>query len=143
VEADSPVSFSMWRSKTEAELAPEQVEDLKQALQEMRFHIMAEGKSHGSEAIEDALMLEIDAQTLRQVVLRGLGYGLDRAEAERSALDDSLKKNAQMYTHPGDTASAGYLSDLRGRQVERLKAATEQVAKTRARLAANQAPMPK
>ena len=45
-----------------------------------------------------------------------------------------------MTTRPGDTASANYLSDLRDRQTERLRAATEEVARIRGRLAASGLP---
>jgi hypothetical protein len=80
---------------------------------------------------------------VREVILQGLGWGLDRAEAERALLEDSLKKNAQMTTKPGDTASSNYLSDLHGRQVARLDAAAEEVKKTRERIAAETAPAAK
>jgi hypothetical protein len=140
VESGDFVSFSIWESKAESNLLPEQVADLKQALQEYRFHIMAAGTAHGGEAIEADLLQEIDGKTLRAVILTGLGWGLDRSDAERAQLDDSLKKNAQMTTRAGDTASANYLSDLHERQVNRLAAATEEVRKTRERITAETAP---
>jgi hypothetical protein len=143
VKSSDFVSFSMWEYKAESDLTPDQVADLKQALQEERFHIMAEDKAHGSEAIEDALMETIDGQTLRQVILQGLGYGLDRSEAERDRLEDSLKKNSGMTTRPGDTESASYLSELHDRQVARRDAAAADVRRTRDRIAANTAPAAK
>jgi hypothetical protein len=143
VNAADNLSFTIWETKVEEVLAPEQAADMKQALQEYRFHIMAEGSVHGSEAIGDALMQMIDGKTLRQVLLQGLGWGLDRSEAERAQLEDSLKKNALMTTRPGDTASANYLADLRDRQVTRLAAAAEEVRKTRERIAADAAPAAK
>lgn len=143
VNSADNVSFAMWESKVEGDLTPDQAADLKQALQEGRFHIMAEGSVHGSDAIEEALMQAIDGKTLREVILQGLGWGLERSEAERARLEDSLKKNAQMTTRPGDTDSANYLADLHERQVARLEAATEEVKRTRERIAANTAPAPK
>jgi hypothetical protein len=143
VNAADNLSFAIWETKAEGDLAPELAADMKQALQEYRFHIMAEGSVHGSEAIGDALMQMIDGKTLRQVILQGLGWGLERSEAERAQLEDSLKKNALMTTRPGDTASANYLADLRDRQVARLAAAAEEVKKTRERIAADTAPAPK
>jgi hypothetical protein len=143
VDSGDQVAFSMWESKVEANLTPEQVTDLKAALQEYKFHIMADGSAHGGEAIEAALMESINGKTVREVILQGLGWGLDRAEAERALLEDSLKKNAQMTTKPGDTASSNYLSDLHGRQVARLDAAAEEVKKTRERIAAETAPAAK
>jgi hypothetical protein len=143
VDSGNQMEFSMWEAKVEGNLTPEQVADLKASLQEYRFHIMADGTAHGSEAIEAALMDSINGKTLRAVILQGLGWELDRSEAERATLEDSLKKNAQMYTRPGDTASANYLSDLHERQVARLNAAAEEVKKTRDRIAAETAPAPK
>lgn len=140
VQSADFVSFAIWEEKVEANLAPDQVADLKQALQETRFHIMAEDTAHGSEAVEAALMESIDGQTVRQVILKGLGWELDRAEAERARLEDSLKKNGQMTTKPGDVESASYLSDLRERQTNRLEAAAEEVTRTRARIAAETPP---
>lgn len=134
------VSFSIWESKAETSLTPDEVTDMKAALQEYKFHIMADGTAHGSEAIEAALMDSINGHTLREVILQGLGWELDRAEAERARLEDSLKKNALMTTKPGDTASANYLSDLHERQVGRLDAASEEVKKTRERIAAETLP---
>jgi hypothetical protein len=136
VQSADYVSFAIWEEKVESDLAPDQVADLKQALQEARFHIMAEDTAHGSEAVEAALMDSLNGQTLREVILKGLGWELDRAEAERARLEDSLKKNAQMTTKPGDSDSANYLSDLRERQTNRLEAATEEVNRTRARITA-------
>jgi hypothetical protein len=136
VDSGDQLAFSMWESKVESTLTPEQTEDLKAALQEGRFHIMAAGTAQGSDGIEAALMDSINGKTLRQVILQGLGWKLDRAEEERARLDDSLKKNAQMTTRPGDVDSAHYLQDLHERQVNRLAAATEEVKKTRERIAA-------
>jgi hypothetical protein len=143
VAAGDNLSFTMWETKAEGDLSPEQAADMKQALQEYRFHIMAEGSVHGSDAIGEALMQMIDGKTLRQVILQGLGWGLERSEAERAQLEDSLKKNALMTTRPGDTASANYLADLHDRQVTRLAAATDEVKKTRDRIAADAAPAAK
>jgi hypothetical protein len=143
VVSGDQVSFSIWESKAEDSLTPDQVSDMKAALQEYKFHIMAEGSVHGSEAIEAALMDSINGKTLREIILQGLGWGLDREEAERAALEDSLKKNALMTTKPGDTASANYLSDLHDRQVARLEVATDEVKKTRDRISAETAPAAK
>jgi hypothetical protein len=143
VNSADQVSFSIWESKAESSLAPDQVADIKAALQEYKFHIMADGSAHGSEAIDAAALEMINGKTLREVILQGLNWELDRTEAERAKLEDSMKKNAQMTTRPGDTASANYLSDLHDRQVARLEAAAEEVKKTRERITAETAPAAK
>jgi hypothetical protein len=126
----------MWRSGAAGRLAPEQLADLDEAVQEIRFHVMAQGKVSGSEAVDYEMLQAIDGQSVRRVLQRGLGWELERARAEQSALELSMRRNALMRTRPGDTASADYLSDLQDRQAVRLKAATEEVAHVRERLAA-------
>ena len=139
INSADQVSFSMWETKVESDLTPDQVADLKAALQEGRFHIMSAGEVHGSEAIESAIMDAINGRQLREVIMQGLGWQLDRSESERATLEDSLKKNALMTTRPGDIESKQYLEDLHDRQVTRLAAATEDVKKVRERIAAETA----
>ena len=118
--------FGCGEGRRPRDLAPARLADFEQAVQEFRFHIMAEGSVHGSDAVEDATLLLIDRQTVRHVMQQGLGWELERAEAERAQLEDSLKKNALMTTRLGDTASANYLADLRDRQVTDLAPAPGQ-----------------
>jgi hypothetical protein len=136
IEANDELSLSMWRSKVERDLTVQQVHDFDQATQEIRFHIMADGTASGSDAVAEAMRKAINGQTLRHVLQQGLGWEVQRAEAERSSLEAGMKANAQMRTRPGDTDSANYLSDLHERQATRLAAATEEVRHARERLAA-------
>jgi hypothetical protein len=78
----------------------------------------------------------INGLTVRQLLQRGLGWELDRAEAERSALETGMRQNALMTTRPGDTDSSEYLIALKERQTARLRAATDEVNRARERLAA-------
>jgi hypothetical protein len=135
VVAGNVLALSMWRADAPRELSPRQLADFERAVQEIRFLVMASGTASGADAVEDATLLIIDRQTVRHVMQQGLGWELERAEAERSALEAGMTKNALMRTRPGDTASADYLSDLRQRQVTRLKAATEEVNHARESLA--------
>jgi hypothetical protein len=136
VEAGDYVTYSMWRSGAAGRLTPLQLADLDEAVQEMRFHVMAEGKVSGSAAIEDEMLRLLNGRTVRGALQVGLGWELERAAAEKSALDASMRQNALMRTKPGDTASADYLADLSDRQATRLKAAADQVDHVRGRLAA-------
>jgi phage tail protein X len=126
----------MWRGDAPRSLSARQLAEFDRAMQEIRFHVMATGAASGSEAVEDATLLRVDRQTVRHVLQEGLGWELERAEAERSTLEAGMKTNAQMRTRPGDSASADYLTDLRVRQVARLKAATDEVNRAREGLAA-------
>ncbi len=136
VDAPNELSYSMWRAAAERDLTPEQVKDIDRSLQEMKFHIMAAGTARGSDAVEAATLQMIDGQTVRHVLQQGLGWELDRAEAERSTLETGMKQNALMTTRPGDVDSADYLAALKERQTARLRAATDEVNHARERLAA-------
>jgi hypothetical protein len=134
-------AFSMWRSEAAGRLTPAQVADLDKAVQEYRFHVMARGGASGSEAVEDAMLRLIDGRSVRHVLRQGLGWELERASAEKSALEASMRQNSLMRTRPGDTDSAAYLSDLADRQAARLGAATAEVERVRGRLDAAGGPL--
>jgi hypothetical protein len=136
VDAADDLALSMWRSKAEGDLSPQQLQDFDRSVQEIKFHIMAAGSASGAEAVGLAMRQSIDGQTLRHVLQQGLGWELERAEAERSTLETGMKQNALMTTRPGDTDSANYLADLKERQTVRLRAATDEVNHARERLAA-------
>jgi outer membrane murein-binding lipoprotein Lpp len=127
VDAADGLAFSMWRSNVERDLTPQQV---------VEFHVMAAGAASGSDAVEAAMRQMINGLTVRQLLQRGLGWELDRAEAERSALETGMRQNALMTTRPGDTDSSEYLIALKERQTARLRAATDEVNRARERLAA-------
>ena len=141
VDAVDYVTLSMWRSGAAGRLSPQQLADLDEAVQEIRFHVMAEGKVSGSAAVEEEALHVMEGQTVRHVLRQGLGWELERASAEKAALEVSMAQNALMRTRPGDTASAAYLSDLSDRQAARLRAATDQVNHARERLAAAGGPL--
>ena len=141
VDAVDYVTLSMWRSGAAGRLSPQQLADLDEAVQEIRFHVMAEGKVSGSAAVEEEALHVMEGQTVRHVLRQGLGWELRRASAEKAALEVSMAQNALMRTRPGDTASATYLFDLSDRQAARLKAATDQVNHARERLTAAGGPL--
>jgi hypothetical protein len=136
VDAGDGLAFSMWRSGAEHDLAPQQVIDLDRSVQEIKFHIMAAGAASGGDAVDAAMRQIVNGLTVRQLLQKGLGWELDRAEAERNALETGMRQNALMTTRPGDTDSAEYLVALKERQTARLRAATDEVNHVRERLAA-------
>jgi hypothetical protein len=139
VKASDEATYDMWRTDENGAVSPEQLGDIDRAVQEIRFQVMAAGKASGSEAVEAATLQEIDGMTVRTLLLRGLRSQLARAEAERSMLEESLKINAQTRIRATNTDSVNYLTDLtdqRDRQLPRLQAATEEVERTRRKLAA-------
>jgi hypothetical protein len=139
VKAPDETTFNMWRADENGALPPEQLGDIDKAVQEIRFQVIAEGKASGSEAVEAATLQEIDGMTVRKVLQRGLGLELTRAEAERSMLEESLKVNEQIRTRDIYTKTADdltKLTDQRDRQLPRLQAATEEVERTKRKIAA-------
>lgn len=136
VEAADALGLAMWQSRLASRMTPGQVETMNKALQEMRFHIMSAERTSGSEFIERALVDETNGRTLREIERMGLAWELERAQAEWAVLNDSLIKNSLMTTRPGDMDSADYLKSLHERQLARLHAAADEVALTKARLAA-------
>jgi hypothetical protein len=142
VSAKDELGLKMWRVDVARDLTPRQTADLDRALQEYRFHLMAAGTVHGTVEIEDAVLQMINGQTVRHVLQEGIGWELERAEAERATLEAGIRANALMRTRPGDTDSADYLIDLRSRQVARLKAATDEVNLARESLMATGATVP-
>jgi hypothetical protein len=136
VDGSDPLAFALWQSKMTSRLTPAQVETMNKALQEMKFHIMSAEHVSGGEFVQSTLIEEVNGRTLREVERLGLTWELERAQAEWNVLDDSLIRNSLMTTRPGDHASVEYLSDLKARQVKRLHAAADEVALTKARLAA-------
>jgi len=141
VDAADALAFSMWRSEAAARLMPAQLADLDKAVQEYRFHVMARGGASGSAAVEDAALRMIAGRTLRHVLRQGLGWELERASAEKAALEASMRRNALLRTRPGDKASEGYLADLADRQASRLRSAAAEVDHVRERLAAAGGPL--
>jgi hypothetical protein len=125
ITAETPIGLQMWMTRAPSRLSPEQVGDLKEAMQELRFKIMSEGKVSGSEPVEVALCGEIDGRTVREVMVEGFGRQADRLSYERKALAVSARENARIAVRPGDTASAEYLDRVRGGVSKRLQDAIE------------------
>ena len=105
VSAEDGVGFSMWRSHAAGDLGPEQLADFDQAVQAIRIRVMSVGQTSGSEWIEEGIRRIVDGKTVREVLRTGLGWKLELADAERLALEDSMKKNAQMTTRPPPATS--------------------------------------
>jgi hypothetical protein len=136
VRADSPIAYALWLNQVHDSLGRESMDDLDEAIQEIRFKEMAEGKATGSDAVDGAMRAAIDGRTLRDVLRFGLGWELYRLEAERAQLDAAMRENAWMRIKKGDTDAAEYLNDLRRNQEARLKEATAKTAVLRRKLAA-------
>jgi len=137
VDARDYIGLSMWQSDAGRRLSARQLADFGEAMQEIKFHVMAEGMARGSADVDTASWGIIDERTVRDVLQMGLGWELYRSREERSELVLAMRRNARLTTRPGDAESATYLSELRGRQVARLNAANAQISHVLERLAAS------
>jgi hypothetical protein len=127
VSAENYVAFSMWESQARDRLGPERMADFDEALQELRFRTMADGKATGGDEIDEAIRAVIDGRSVRYVLELGLGWELSQLKVEHSQLDFAMRQNAWLRIRPGDAESAEYLYDLRQRQEARLKAANDRI----------------
>ncbi|HEY1794213.1 MAG TPA: hypothetical protein VGG34_14955 [Opitutaceae bacterium] len=135
VKANDPVDFATWQSDMSDKLTAEQQGDLRDAMQELRYHIMAGGTSN-SDQVNAAVLDQVREKTLRQVLEKGLGWKLQREEKERADLAEALHYNVESAARP----NADLLADRQGQiqnQQGRLKAADEDISRIRSRLTAD------
>jgi len=138
VSAPSPSAFAAWRSQAAGTMGPELAREFDDAVQEIRLRLEAVGLPEG--AADDDARKAIDGRNIRQVLLQGFGWRLERLEYERSQIERTLGKADLRGPMPADHASEGYLSELRARQEARLKEVALEIAAARARLASARDP---
>lgn len=136
VDAKNYVAFSMWESDASSRLTAQQLKDFNEALQEIKFRIMADGAAAGRDGVERAAWEMIDEKTVRDMLRMGLSRELERVQAEQAALARSMDQNRRLITRPDDVASKSYLSFLHEREAEHLNAVNAQISHARERLAA-------
>jgi hypothetical protein len=93
VEATDYVGMTMWRSDLGSRLDRAEEADLDQALQEIRYQVMAEGLS-GSEAVEAGLIEKIHGTSVRDILILGLRARLARIEREQMSIRLALPVSA-------------------------------------------------
>jgi len=135
VTAESPVGLQMWMADASGRLSQEQAANLQEAIQELRFRIMAEGRASGSGPIEAALCGEIDGKSVREVVIAGFNCEAARLQGELAELHNSTRENARLRVREGDTASADYLDRVRTKVAKRLEDAVDAQARAKRILA--------
>ncbi|HKM56929.1 MAG TPA: hypothetical protein VJY33_26220 [Isosphaeraceae bacterium] len=136
MDAKNYIAFSMWEADAAPKLTAQQLSDFNEALQEIRFRIMAEGTAAGGTGVEQASWAIIDDKTIREVLWMGLGRELARVRAEQAALAKAMEHNRRLSTRPDDIDSKNYLSYLRERDTEHLNEVNAQMSRVRERLAA-------
>jgi hypothetical protein len=119
-------------------MGPGLAREFDEAVQEIRLRFAAAGLPEG--AADDDARKAIDGRNLRQVLLQGFGWRLERLEFERSQIERALGKADLRGPMPADHAPEGYLAELRARQQARLKEVALEIAAARARLASARDP---
>lgn len=137
VSAPTLKRFAAWRAHLASDSSIETRQRIESALQEIRIAAAGERElrrargepiAPGSEAIDEAVRARVDGRPLREVVQLGFEQRVQRLKAELAALEDSVDKNAQLLTKPGDTESRRHLDELRGRQLGRVEKYREELA---------------
>jgi hypothetical protein len=136
VEGTNQLDHSMWKMKASERLSPEQVADFDEALQEIKFQIMSEGKASGGEAITAAALGKISDLSVREVLGMGLGRKLQRLQDEQDVRLKTIQYNSGIATRPGDTRSQEYLEEVHDRQVQQLRDEVIEIQRVKGRLAA-------
>ncbi len=136
VDAKNYVAFSLWESDASSRLTVQELKDFNEALQEIKFRIMADGTAAGRDGVEQAAWEMIDEKTVRDVIRMGLSRELERMQAERAALATAMDRNGRVITRPDDVASKSYLSFLHEREADHLNSVNAQISHARERLAA-------
>ncbi len=137
VDSSTYTSFTMWMNHAAEDLAPEQLADLRRALQQMRYAIMADGSASGSDAVETELMERVNGHTVRDVIGMGLMAELRRATAERDEVTKFLDRDNHAWVPDYDYKKRMELEHIIEVHEARLKAATDEVSDLRARMAAD------
>jgi hypothetical protein len=132
VSADSTVRLSMWRSRIDADLTPEQRKDLDSAFWEIAHKPGSDGKTLAPDDAEDAMREAVSGRTVRDVLREGYEAKLARLKPESDDLYDFIRYNSSLQA--ANRASAEYLATIQNTQVPRLKATDEDIENTQRKL---------
>lgn len=116
VDASDGLALAMSESKLSARLSREQMAQFRDALQEIKFEVMAERSRPPSVSVDAAAMEVIDGLTVRAIFEKGFYWKQARLEAEIAERTYAMRMNDQVRTRPDDSASQEYLRTLRAHQ---------------------------
>ena len=94
-DAETPMLFNLWRSKTSRDLTTEDWRWFDVAMQEFKFQLMLAGKISGSAAIDAAVRERIHERPLGEVLREGLQAHLQRKTAERDDMKTAFQRNEE------------------------------------------------
>jgi hypothetical protein len=105
VDSVTAISFDIWKANAGGRLSYEQIADVNEAFQQIKFQVMAEGTARGSANVEVAALDAMNGRTVRSVLEAGLDWELQSLEAEKAERVKSMQINAGYRTRPGDITS--------------------------------------
>lgn len=134
IVADTPMAFTLWRSRTGPELDAARWREFDAALQELRFRLMDTRRGGSAENVERELRAWIHGRSIREVLRQAGTVRLERLLAERELLEQIIAANAPLRTRPGDHEAAEYLDYRRSDQGARWEKLVADIEATARRL---------
>lgn len=131
VKADSPLSFTTWRSELSDALTPQEWAWFDLAIQEFKFQIMKAGQVTGSEAIDETMREKIDGRKLVEVMQQGLGLRVQRLQADKTELEYAMQTNARSRIKPSE---ARELAEFQKNLEKKLARMTEEITEAETEL---------
>lgn len=121
VVATSDFNFMMWKADVAGDFTLQEWHDFDEALQDIKFDVMASGKASGTNGVSNAAYERIDGKTVREVLKTGFDLKLKRLGDEREKIAAFLAINKKFRTRKGDEESATQLANIREEQERRLE----------------------
>jgi hypothetical protein len=117
VRSATELDLDMWRTHAPGRLSQPQIADFNEALQQIKFQIMATGSANGASDVAALAMKTINGQTVRSVLQRGLSWELRSLETEREMRVRALQANAGHVPERGDERAERLRRDVLERQI--------------------------
>ncbi len=121
VTATSDFDFMMWKADVAGDFTLQEWQDFDDALQDIKFDIMASGKASGTNGVSNAACERINGKTVGEVLKTGFDLKLKRLGDEREKVAAFLAINKRFKTREGDDDSANQLANIRAEQERRLE----------------------
>ena len=132
IVATSDFNMSVWKSDVAGDFTIPEWHEFDDAVQEIKFNIMASGEASGSERIQNAAFDKINGKTVREVLKTGFDLKLKRLAGEREKIAAYFAINKKFRTKEGDEESARQLRNIREEQEHRLETLERQIEEARA-----------
>ncbi|MBI5766185.1 MAG: hypothetical protein HZA93_00200 [Verrucomicrobia bacterium] len=136
VAAESANAFAMWRSQAGGYLNTAQLQEVDEAIKELKLQVMNNREATGTEAVETAMRAKIHGRSLRTLLRSAYEAKIKRLEVDLKGLAIATEQNSRLTTRPGDTESTAYLERFRQKQAGRREAAEQDLKSAQDKLKA-------